>query len=246
MVAAVRAVRLPSVGTWPRPFWGHEEPEPKSAVRCRFGSNIVGTVMVDHSSGGGPVVAAIGRLRLVVATELLVAAAVSALALVALLAGGGGGRTRPPVPATAPPSAAALVGVAHVLTADWPRLLALENRWTDTCYQDRYAPCRAALHAEVGQLRRLAADISVQRVDGQLVAVNARFVAAVRATLAAKQAAYNDLVDHQIASFKTHNAAPAICIGPLNQLLTPLDATATSGAPPPVGPPFLSYPFSRC
>ena len=206
---------------------------------------MVGYVVVDRPSGGGLVVAAIGRLGLVVASQLLVAVAVSALALVALLAGGGG-RTRPPVLATAPPSAVALVGVAHVLTADWPRLLTLENRWADTCFQDRYDPCRQALHAEVGQLRRLAADISVQRADGQLVAVNARFVAAVRATLAAKQAAYYDLVDHQIASFKTHKFAPAICIGPLNQLLTPLDATTTSGAPPPAGPPFLSYPFSRC
>jgi hypothetical protein len=148
--------------------------------------------------------------------------------------------------ASTQPSAAALIGVNQVLSADWPRLRALEYRWDDTCYSDRYSPCRGALRAEIGQLGKLVTDLSATPANGQLDAAKARFIAALRATRTAKQLAYDDLARHRIAHFDAHKSSPMVCIGPLNRLLQPLDSGQTSGSPPPVGPPYLAFAFDRC
>jgi hypothetical protein len=101
------------------------------------------------------------------------------------------------------------------------------------------AVCARALHVQIRGLRRLLEDVSAQPLGGTTLAaaVDARFLPAVGAALAAKRAAARDMAMGDAARFQLDDRDPAICIQPVN-------AAIRRGLGRLAGSPFLSYPRS--
>lgn len=145
------------------------------------------------------------------------------------------------MPSLRSPSVAQVVGLRRAIAADWSRVRDADTLWHDACYYGGPGGrCRRALPVAIGALQRLLDDVSAQPLGGTTLApvVYGRFVPAVGAALAARQAAARDIAIGDLTRFANDDRDPAICIQPLN-------AAIHRSVGRLAGSPFLSYPASQ-